>query len=84
MADRFSPDFWNYYDKASDLAQYKSEWLELEAKVNAYLNKAPNSNELQEDLVNYIDRQYIILMSEMFKLLKMSNFILLNDDNSFS
>lgn len=84
MSDTFSPDFWEIFDKASDLAQRNSEWLELEAKVNAFLDKALNSNQLQDDLVNHIDRQYIILMSEMFMLLKMGNFILLNEDNSFS
>ena len=69
MSKRFSDDFWDIYDKASDQVQLNPEWQELEFKVNSFLSAAPNSSILQSDLVNLIDKQYTMLMAKMFEML---------------
>lgn len=61
--------FWDYYDKASDRVQLDPEWHELEFKVNSFLSAAPNSSILQSNLLNLIDKQYTMLMSEMFMII---------------
>lgn len=70
MANKLTPDFWKFYDKASEKLQQDPEWQELEYKVGAFIKAAPNSDILETDLVNLIDQQYIMLMAEMFKMLK--------------
>lgn len=73
MENKLTPDFWEFYDKASEILQLDPEWQELEFKVGSFLKAAPNSDLLETDLVNLIDKQYILLMAEMFHLSRESN-----------
>lgn len=70
MDKLLTPDFWAFYDLATEQAVKNPEWNDLEARVRDYLNKAPNCSDLESNLVNLLDQQYNLLMAELFKMLR--------------
>lgn len=70
MCGDFNPDFQECLDAAEGIVTKNTEWKELEEMVNAYLAQAPNSSDLEDNLISLIDRQNILLMAAMYRLIK--------------
>ena len=58
-----------YLDQVDEMVKQNPEWVELERKVLEYLDQAPDSGKVQEELVGLIDRQYQLQMRALFELL---------------
>lgn len=60
--------FWKAYDKANLIAEKHPDWDRLEMQREFAFDQAGISDELREIIENTMDRQYLMIIWEMWKM----------------
>ena len=59
--------FWDVYDKAAATAEKHPDWDYLEMQREFVFDQTGIPDEFREEIENSMDRQYIMIMWEMWK-----------------
>lgn len=70
MYSDLNQEFQKCIDAAEEIVVKNPEWKKLEEMVYVYLSQAPNSSDLEDNLISLIDRQNFLLMAAMYRLIK--------------